>query len=98
LKELPKQLPQIDAVMEHVKCPVHAEISRGCAHCKGALKFANKLLDELLQSYTLRQIASLTGICKRNISYMRHRGINTYPMQLALELLAGRRKVITKCK
>jgi hypothetical protein len=77
LKVQPKELPQIDALRDHDR----------------STKYANSLLDDLLKNYTLIQIAAHTGICKRNISYMRHRGINTFPMQLALEALAGRRVI-----
>ena len=72
-----KTLPQIDAQFEH----------------DASLDYANKLLDELLSGLTLDQIALHSGICRRSLSYMRHRGILSFPHQLALEILAGKRKI-----
>lgn len=75
MKEKLNTLPQIDAQFEHDNTPA----------------FANDLLDDLLRYFTLNQIASHAGISRRNLSYMRHDGIKNYPMQVTLEILAGRK-------
>jgi len=67
------ELPQIDAQFEHNVTP----------------EYANQLLDELLTKLTLDQISLHSGICRRSLSYLRHRGIQNYPWQLTLEVLAG---------
>jgi hypothetical protein len=74
-KERLSELPQIDKLRDHDRSP----------------GFAITLLDEIMRYYTLNQIEAHTGISRRNLSYMKHNGINTYPMQLALELMAGRK-------
>jgi len=71
LKEPLKELPPIDAQ----------------AHFNPSPEYANEVLDKLLRFYTLSQISAHTDISRRNLSYFRHRGISTYPMQIALELL-----------
>jgi hypothetical protein len=76
LKEKLNELPQIDAQFEHDSTP----------------EYANQLMDDLLKYFTLNEISAHTGISRRNLSYMRHRGINTYPMQVILEIMAGYRK------
>lgn len=75
LKEIMKQLPQIDAQFEHKPEP----------------EYANRVLDELLRYYTLDQIALHSGICRRSISYMRHRGFS-FPDQIVLEVLSNKRQ------
>lgn len=67
------ELPQIDAQFQHNSKP----------------DYASELLDDLLNGLTLDQIAAHSGICRRSLSYMRHRGIRSFPDQLALEVLAG---------
>jgi hypothetical protein len=54
-------------------------------------EYANGLLNDLLKYYTLTQIEAQTGVSRRALSYMRHGGITRYPLQLAMEILAGRR-------
>lgn len=76
-KEKLNGLPQIDAQFEHNNTP----------------EYANELLDELLRYFTLNQIASHCGISRRNLSYMRHDGIKNFPMQVTMEVLAGRKKL-----
>ena len=78
MKEILKGLPQIDAQFEY----------------DDTTEYANKLLDELLRYFTLNQISSHTGISRRLLSYMRHRGISTYPMQLSLEILSGSKVLV----
>jgi hypothetical protein len=70
-------LPQIDAQFQHRKDTI----------------FSNELLDELLRFYTLNQISLHTGICRRSLSYMRHKGILNYPDQLAMEIMAGTKRL-----
>ena len=77
MKENMKKLPQIDAQFEHNQ----------------TTKYANELLDRLLSELTLNQIALHSGICRRSLSYMRHRGILNFPHQLALEVLANVRTI-----
>jgi len=75
-KENPSALPQIDAQYEFNSDP----------------QYANKLIDQLLQGgFTLAQVASHTGICRRSLSYMRQNGIRSFPFQIALEIMAGER-------
>lgn len=73
LKEILKGLPQIDGQFEYNE----------------SKEYANELLDTLLRYFTLNQISAHTGISRRLLSYMRHRGVSTYPMQVVLEILAG---------
>ena len=77
MKELPNELPQIDAQFEY----------------DGTPEYANELLDEMLRHYTLNQIAAHCGISRRNLSYMRHGGIKNYPVQITLEIMAGRKRL-----
>ena len=79
MKASSQTLPQIDAQFEHDPSP----------------KKANELLDKLLTYYTLDQIALHSGICRRSLSYMRHRGMLVYPHQLTLEVLAGEKQLLT---
>jgi hypothetical protein len=74
LKEKLNGLPQIDATFQF----------------NSSKEYANELMDDLLRYFTLNQIEAHTGICRRNLSYFRHKGISTFPMQLTLEILAGR--------
>lgn len=75
-KEQQSALPQIDALYEFDDSP----------------EYANKILDKLLDGgYTLTQVAAHTGICRRSLSYMRQRGIRSFPYQIALEIMAGER-------
>lgn len=85
MKEMLKELPQIDAQFEFYE--------------KGSVEsvaYANKLLNTLLRFYTLHQISSHTGIGVRLLSYMRHRGVNTYPNQIALEIMAGAKVIVER--
>ena len=77
LKESMRTLPQIDAQFEQNK----------------TAEYANELLDKLLRRLTLDQISLHSGICRRSLSYMRHKGIHNYPWQLTLEVLSGERKL-----
>ena len=77
MKEPLKQLPPIDAVRDHDTSP----------------EYAAELLDDLGRHYTRPQISAHIGVCKRSLIYMRSRGIKSYPDQLALEVLAGRKKI-----
>lgn len=52
-------------------------------------EYATWLLAQCMKHYTLEQVAAHTGIARRLLSYFRHRGISTYPMQIALEIMAG---------
>ena len=70
-----KRLPQIDAQFER----------------DDSAEYANELLDELLKYLTLDQISAHTGICRRSLSYMRHRGVLSFPDQVTLEILANKR-------
>ena len=72
MKEVRNTLPQIDAIADFNPSP----------------EYANYLLDRCLKYYTLDQISAHTRICRRSLSYMRHRGVGTYPMQLTLEVFA----------
>lgn len=74
-KDRPYELPQIDAQFEWNPTP----------------EYANELLDKLLEYFTLQQVSSHTGICKRSLSYMRQRGVRSFPFQIALEIMAGER-------
>ena len=74
LKERLKESPQIDAVLNY----------------NPTLEYANWILDQLLRFYTLTEIADQTHISRRVLSYMRHRGIGSYPVQLAMEILLGK--------
>jgi hypothetical protein len=75
-KENPNALPQIDAQYEFDDTP----------------EYANQILDKLLEDgFTLTQVAAHTGICRRSLSYMRQRGIRSFPYQIALEIMAGER-------
>ncbi len=74
MKERLKELPQLNAVENY----------------NPSVEYANELLNELLRFYTLDQIESHTHVSRRALSYMRHRGIGAYPMQLAMEILAGK--------
>lgn len=75
-KEKPSALPQIDAELEWDKSP----------------EYANQILDTLLDSgYTLTQVSHYSGICRRSLSYMRKRGIRSFPYQIVLEIMAGER-------
>ena len=78
LKAKQPELPQIDAQFEHRVEP----------------DYANQILDDLLDWYTLDQISAHSGICRRSLSYMRHRGIRSYPDQLALEVLSGYKSLV----
>lgn len=60
------------------------------------IDYANRLLNNCLRFYTLDQIAAHTGICRRLLSYMRHRGVNNYANQIALEILAGAKLLVEK--
>lgn len=75
-KENQSGLPQIDAQYEFNDSP----------------EYANKILDKLLDDgFTLTQVSAHTGICRRSLSYMRQRGIRSFPYQIALEIMAGER-------
>lgn len=85
LKEKLRDLPQIDATIDFPPAGSAENID-----------YANRLLNNCLRFYTLDQIAAHTGICRRLLSYMRHRGLNSYANQLALEILAGAKLLIEK--
>jgi hypothetical protein len=77
LKEIMLKLPQIDAQFDHNSDPL----------------YASEILDIMLKYYTLDQISLHSGICRRSVSYMRHRGFRSYPDQLVMEILAGKRSL-----
>jgi len=72
-----RQLPQIDAQIEFNSDPAYAA----------------EILDNLLRFYTLDQISAHSGISRRSISYLRHKGFHTMPDQITLEILAEVRKL-----
>lgn len=72
-----KELPQIDAQFEF----------------NGKPAYANEVLDRLLHHYTLDEIALNTGVSRRFVSYLRQRGFDKFPTQLAFEVLAGIRRI-----
>lgn len=73
MKEPRRELPQIDAQFEF----------------NGDPEYANELLDKLLRYYTLDEISLSTGVSRRFVSYLRQRGFDRFPTQLAFEVLAG---------
>lgn len=75
LKALQSEYPQIDAVMEYDDSP----------------EFAADLIEECAKRFTKQQIAAHVGISRRYLSYMKQRGIKSFPIQLALEIMAGRK-------
>lgn len=79
MKEAMKSLPPIDAQFEHRPDP----------------EYASELLDRLLRYYTLDQISLHTGISRRSVSYLRHKGFHTMSDQLIMEVLAGVRSLTT---
>jgi hypothetical protein len=80
LKERPKGLPQIDAQFEF----------------DPSSEYADEVIGELLRYYTLDQISNHAGVCRRSVSYMRHRGFPTYPVQLSMEILCFRRELVER--
>lgn len=55
-------------------------------------EYANMVIDQCARFFTLAQIEAHTGISRRLVSYMRHRGFNNFSNQLTLEILGGIRK------
>lgn len=76
LKEVLKDSPPIDKLRDFDPSP----------------EWANVVIDQCARFYTLAQIEAHTGISRRLVSYMRHRGFNNFSNQITLEILAGIRK------
>lgn len=77
MKEPLKILPQIDAQFEFNPDPA----------------YANAILDDLLRYYTLDEIGLTVGVSRRFVSYLRQKGFDKFPTQLAFELLSGVRRL-----
>lgn len=62
----------------------------------GTPEYAKKIIGELYdQGFTLEEIGAHVGMCKRTLSNFRQFGFTKFHMQLALEILAGRRVIMS---